>query len=373
MGSSRPASTTSRSPTTTSAMPATPGILQTIANLKKRGLEVLGRRQGPGRGPEAGDPRGRTARRLRSSATTRSPRAISRRRARPGSSQLSLKRATRPTSRRPASRRRGRRHRVPALGHRVPEQAVRGQQQLARSIIDAGADMIIGNHAHWVGGRRGLQGQADLVRARQLRVRPDLVRADDGGHHARADVPGRGAPPDPDAAAHHPGQGPAELPGPGRRRPGRAWARCSTRRRVCCPTDRPGSAARPVRAGRRRARRRGRPRASACRRSTRAGCRPPSPSTRASRRGRSAMNGESGAIWVTCSCIASHFRSSGSAGDVDPGRDRFVGHEHLGLEGLEFGQLLGRRVGRRRPGVRLGRASMRSRIAVRTEAGIACS
>ena len=25
------------------------------------------------------------------------------------------------------------------------------QQQLARSIIDAGADMIIGNHAHWIG------------------------------------------------------------------------------------------------------------------------------------------------------------------------------------------------------------------------------
>ena len=57
------------------------------------------------------------------------------------------------------------------------------------TIIDAGADMVIGNHAHWAGRDGGLQGQADLVRARQLRVRPDLVRADDGGDHARADVP----------------------------------------------------------------------------------------------------------------------------------------------------------------------------------------
>src|SRR5207248_3351122 len=26
-----------------------------------------------------------------------------------------------------------------------------GQQALARAVIDAGADMVIGNHAHWVG------------------------------------------------------------------------------------------------------------------------------------------------------------------------------------------------------------------------------
>ncbi len=38
-------------------------------------------------------------------------------------------------------------------------------------------------------GDGGLRGQADLVRARQLRVRPDLVGADDGGHHPGAHVP----------------------------------------------------------------------------------------------------------------------------------------------------------------------------------------
>ena len=60
-----------------------------------------------------------------------------------------------------------------------------------------------GAHDHRLGRRHGhrqprplgrrdgaLQGQADLVCARQLRVRPDLVRADHGGHHPRADVPG---------------------------------------------------------------------------------------------------------------------------------------------------------------------------------------
>ena len=51
-----------------------------------------------------------------------------------------------------------------------------GQQRQAHAVIDAGADMVIGNHAHWADGDGGLRGQADLVRAGQLRVRPDLVR-----------------------------------------------------------------------------------------------------------------------------------------------------------------------------------------------------
>ena len=41
------------------------------------------------------------------------------------------------------------------------------------------------------------------------------------------------------------------------------------------------------------------------------------------------MNGRPAPIWVTCSWMAAHFRSSGVAGDVDPGRDGLVGHEHL--------------------------------------------
>ena len=62
-----------------------------------------------------------------------------------------------PADARPGDHRRRRRH-----GHRQPRPLGRGDG--------------------------GLQGQADLVRARQLRLRPDLVRADDGGDHPRADV-----------------------------------------------------------------------------------------------------------------------------------------------------------------------------------------
>ena len=77
-----PASTTSRSPTTTSATPGAKGLLQTITNVTKRGIAVSGRRQEPRRGPQAGGPRGRRRRRSRSSATTRSPAATTRRRPR---------------------------------------------------------------------------------------------------------------------------------------------------------------------------------------------------------------------------------------------------------------------------------------------------
>ena len=46
--------------------------------------------------------------------------------------------------------RRGRRHRLPALGHGVRRDAVRrASRSSPRDIIDAGADMIIGNHAHY--------------------------------------------------------------------------------------------------------------------------------------------------------------------------------------------------------------------------------
>ena len=85
--------------------------------------------------------------------------------------------------------RRGRRGRDAALGRRVPGRRRTAQQQK----LGARRDRRRRGHGHRqppaLGGRDGgLQGQADLVRARQLRVRPDLVDPDDGGDHARADV-----------------------------------------------------------------------------------------------------------------------------------------------------------------------------------------
>ena len=69
------------------------------------------------------------------------------------------------------------------------------------------------------GGHGGLQGQADLVLAGQLRVRPDLVRVHDGGPDPRAHVQRRRAGPGADPSAPDPGQGAAEPDGP--RRDGR--------------------------------------------------------------------------------------------------------------------------------------------------------
>ena len=97
--------------------------------------------------------------------------------------------------------RRGRRRdRLPALGHRVHPEAVRGP-----AAPGPRGHRRRSRHGHRQPrplGRRdgGLQGQADLVRPRQLRVRPGLVGADDGGDHPRADLLRVGARPGPDAA-----------------------------------------------------------------------------------------------------------------------------------------------------------------------------
>jgi poly-gamma-glutamate synthesis protein (capsule biosynthesis protein) len=67
-----------------------------------------------------------------------------------GSSQLSLKRATTDIKR---ARQAGADLVIvfPHWGIEYRSKPFEAQQQLARSIIDAGADMIIGNHAHWAG------------------------------------------------------------------------------------------------------------------------------------------------------------------------------------------------------------------------------
>ena len=72
------------------------------------------------------------------------------------------------------------------------------------------------------GGDGGLQGQADLVRPRQPRVRPDLVHPHRGGHHGRVDVRRHPARPGAGSSTPDPRPGAAQLPRAGRRRQGRA-------------------------------------------------------------------------------------------------------------------------------------------------------
>ena len=55
------------------------------------------------------------------------------------------------------------------------------QVDLAHAAIDAGADLVIGGHAHWPKGDRNVRGQADLLRRRQLPPRSVLVGRDFDG------------------------------------------------------------------------------------------------------------------------------------------------------------------------------------------------
>ena len=111
--------------------------------------QVLRRRQGPCRRAQAGDPRGG-----RQKVAILGYDAIARAYFagvdEAGSSQLSLKRAK-------VDIRKARQAGAdlvivfPHWGTEYRNRPFEAQQQLARDIIDAGADMIIGNHAHWVG------------------------------------------------------------------------------------------------------------------------------------------------------------------------------------------------------------------------------
>ena len=74
------------------------------------------------------------------------------------------------------------------------------------------------------------------------------------------------------------------------------------------------------------------------------------------------MNGLSSLIWVTCSWMAAHFASSGAPDDVDPGRDRLVGDEHLRRVRLELGDLLRRRVLGRLPRTSSAPSSLSRRL-----------
>ena len=125
------------------------GILQTIANLKKNGLKYsgAGKDLAAARKPAILKAGGTTVAILGYDAIAKGyfagPDEI-------GSSQLSLKRATMDIQRARAA---GADLVIvfPHWGIEYRNKPFEAQQQLARSIIDAGADMIIGNHAHWIG------------------------------------------------------------------------------------------------------------------------------------------------------------------------------------------------------------------------------
>ena len=219
------------------------GLLQTIANIKKHGIAYsgAGKNLAAARTPAMLEAGGVKVAILGYDAIAG---VISRhgdqdRQRAPQRQERQAGRGRRPQGRRRAG------HRLPALGHRVRPDALRGQKQLARD--DHRQRRRHGHRQPRPLGRRDgdLQGQADLVRARQLRVRPDLVGADDGGDHPRADVPRHEARPGPHPPAHHPGQGPAQLPRPGRRRQGRDGPGVHGLEGRCCP-GRAAAAAAPT-------------------------------------------------------------------------------------------------------------------------------
>jgi hypothetical protein len=125
------------------------GILQTIANLKKHGLKYsgAGKDLAAARKPAVLEAGGTKVAILGYDAIAPAYFAGV---DEVGSSQLSLKRAK-------VDIRKARAAGAdlvivfPHWGTEYRNKPFQAQQQLARDIIDAGADMIIGNHAHWVG------------------------------------------------------------------------------------------------------------------------------------------------------------------------------------------------------------------------------
>ncbi len=95
------------------------------------------------------------------------------------------------------------------------------QQKLARTIIDAGADMVIGNHAHWVGAMEVYKGRPIWYALGNFVFDQDWSEPTMEGITLELTFAGVRPRPGPDAAARHPRQGPAELHEPGRHGTGR--------------------------------------------------------------------------------------------------------------------------------------------------------
>ena len=113
------------------------------------------------------------------------------------------------------------------------------QQKLARMIIDSGADMVIGNHAHWAAAMEVYEGKPiwyalgnfvfDQTWSEPTMEGITLELTFRGEELAQVRM----------RPAHHPGQGPAEPPGPRRRWPRRDGPDLTARRRASCPGDQP--------------------------------------------------------------------------------------------------------------------------------------
>jgi poly-gamma-glutamate synthesis protein (capsule biosynthesis protein) len=133
------------------------GILQTIANLKERGLKYsgAGKDLAAARRPAMLEAGGIKVAVLGYDAIAR---AYFAGKDETGSSQLSLRRVT--TDIRDA-RKAGADVVIvfPHWGTEYKRMPFAGQQQLARDIIDAGADMIIGNHAHYAAAMEVYEGK----------------------------------------------------------------------------------------------------------------------------------------------------------------------------------------------------------------------
>ena len=336
----------------------------------KRGIKVSG--AGKNLRPPASRRSSRPAgRRSRSSPTTRSPAATTRPRRRSAARRSGEGRQG--GRRRRAQGRRRRRHRLPALGHRVRPDAVRLPAEAGRMIIDAGADMVIGNHAHWAAAMEVYEGKPIWYALGNFVF--DQTWSEPTMEGITLELTFRGA------------DWPRSTSG--RTSSSTRPSRTSSTRPATAGRDGPGVhrlegaaalvSARAVR-GRvatrlapRRSRRRGRSRAIVDldpRLAQDVGLvRPASPPAVEPER----MNGLSSLICVTCSWIASHFASSGAPETSIQVVIVLVRDQHLRGELLEFGDLLGRRVFGRRPEACWPSSSAVGHLPSRTEAGMACS
>ena len=134
------------------------GLLQTIKNVKKRGIAVsgAGKNLAAARKPAILEAGGTKVAILGYDAIAGGYHATA---TRIGSAGLSRQGGQGGRGRGAQGRRR-RRHRLPALGHRVRPDALRQPAaSSAEMIIDNGADMVIGNHAHWAGAMEVYKGK----------------------------------------------------------------------------------------------------------------------------------------------------------------------------------------------------------------------
>ena len=133
------------------------GLLQTIANLKKRGLKSsgAGKDLAAARKPAIFDVNGTRVAILAYDAIAPGYHAA---KGEPGSSKLTIKSVEAGVK---AARKSGADVVIvfPHWGVEYRSRPFAAQQKLARQIIDAGADMVIGNHAHWAGAMEVYKGK----------------------------------------------------------------------------------------------------------------------------------------------------------------------------------------------------------------------